>query len=154
MLSETFKALFTRDLEKLKREIQAYQNEDNIWHVENSILNSAGNLCLHLIGNLNTYIGAQLGKTLYIRNREGEFALKNIPRKELIAQLENTITMISETFDQISDEQLNDIYPSETPLKEATTLHFLVHLAMHLAYHLGQINYHRRLIDNWLPATS
>ncbi|MES2456338.1 MAG: DinB family protein [Bacteroidota bacterium] len=116
--------------------------------MENSILNSAGNLCLHLIGNLNTYIGDQLGKTLYIRNREAEFSLKNTPRKELIAQLESTITMISETFDQISDEQLNDIYPGETPLKESTTHHFLVHLAMHLAYHLGQINYHRRLLDN------
>ena len=148
MLSETFKALFTRDLEKLKQEIQAYQNEDKIWHIENSILNSAGNLCLHLTGNLNTYIGAQLGKTLNTRNREAEFALKNIPRKELIAQLESTITMISETLDQISDEQLNDIYPGETPLKESTTHHFLVHLAMHLAYHLGQINYHRRLLDN------
>ena len=148
MLSETFKALFTRDLEKLKQEIQAYQNEDKIWHIENSILNSAGNLCLHLIGNLNTYIGAQLGKNVYTRNREAEFALKNIPRKELIAQLESTITMIRETFDQISDEQLNDIYPGETPLEESTTHHFLVHLAMHLAYHLGQINYHRRLLDN------
>jgi len=148
MLRETFKALFTRDLEKLKQEIQAYQNEDKIWHIENSILNSAGNLCLHLIGNLTSYIGAQLGKTVYIRNREAEFALKNIPRKELIAQLESTITMISETFDQISDEQINDIYPGETPLKASTTHHFLVHLAMHLAYHLGQINYHRRLLDN------
>ena len=148
MLSETFKTLFTRDLEKLKQEIQAYQNEDKIWHIENSILNSAGNLCLHLIGNLNTYIGAQLGKTVYIRNREAEFALKNIPRKELIVQLESTITMISETFGHISDEQLNDIYPGETPLKDSKTHHFLVHLAMHLAYHLGQINYHRRLLDN------
>jgi hypothetical protein len=148
MLSETFKLLFTRDLEKLKQEIQAYQNEKRIWYIENSISNSAGNLCLHLIGNLNTYIGAQLGKTSYLRNREAEFALKNIPREELLAQVEKTIMMISETFDQISEEQLRETYPGETPLKEASTHHFLVHLAMHLAYHLGQINYHRRLLDN------
>jgi hypothetical protein len=148
MLSETFKVLFTRDLEKLKQEIQAYQNEKRIWYIENSISNSAGNLCLHLIGNLNTYIGTQLGKTSYLRNREAEFTLKNIPREELLAQVEKTIMMISETFDQISEEQLRETYPGETPLKEASTYHFLVHLAMHLAYHLGQINYHRRLLDN------
>jgi hypothetical protein len=87
MLSETFKVLFTRDLEKLKQEIQAYQNEKRIWYIENSISNSAGNLCLHLIGNLNTYIGTQLGKTSYLRNREAEFTLKNIPREELLTQL-------------------------------------------------------------------
>jgi len=148
MQSETFRVLFTRDLEKLKQEIYAYQNEEKIWKIENSIQNSAGNLCLHLIGNLNTYIGAQLGKTVYLRNREAEFVLKNIPREELIAQLEKTIITIAETFDQISDEQLYERYPGETPLKEATTHYFLIHLAMHLAYHLGQINYHRRLLDN------
>jgi uncharacterized damage-inducible protein DinB len=131
----------------LKEEIQAYQNEEIIWQIENNVLNSAGNLCLHLIGNLNTYIGAQLGKTLYIRNREAEFNLKNIAREELTAQLDKTITLITQTLDQISDEQLNERYPGETPLKEASTHHFLVHLATHLAYHLGQINYHRRLLD-------
>jgi hypothetical protein len=145
MLSETFKVLFTRDLEKLKQEIQGYQNEEKIWYIEKSISNSAGNLCLHLIGNLNTYIGAQFGKTAYIRNRDAEFALKNIPREELLALLEKTIIMICETFDLISDEQLSEQYPGETPLKEASTHQFLVHLGMHLGYHLGQINYHRRL---------
>lgn len=62
MLLETLKSLFRRDLERLKKEIDSYRDEANIWHVERGIANSAGNLCLHLIGNLNTYIGAELGK--------------------------------------------------------------------------------------------
>ena len=148
MLKTTLRQLFIRDLEKLKEEILAYQNEENLWQIDKDILNSAGNLCLHIIGNLNTYIGAELGKTGYQRNREAEFALKNIPREELLIQLEETIDMIGQTFDQLSDEQLTEIYPGETPFQEMSTQHFLVHLAMHLAYHLGQINYHRRLLDN------
>ena len=147
MLKTTLKQLIIRDLEKLKEEILAYQNDENLWYIEKDILNSAGNLCLHIMGNLNTYIGAELGKTGYQRNREAEFALKNIPGEELVVQLEQTIYMIRQTFDQLTDEQLTEIYPGETPFKEVSTQHFFVHLAMHLAYHLGQINYHRRLID-------
>ena len=63
MLIETLELLFTRDLNKLRTEIELYKNEANIWKTERSIANSAGNLCLHLVGNLNTYIGKEIGKT-------------------------------------------------------------------------------------------
>jgi len=62
MLAETLLALFNRDLNKLKTEISLYRDEKNIWLVDKSIANSAGNLCLHLVGNLNTYIGAVIGQ--------------------------------------------------------------------------------------------
>ena len=52
MKIETLKILFNRDLNKLKQEIELYQNENNLWEIEKGISNSAGNLCLHLIGNL------------------------------------------------------------------------------------------------------
>jgi hypothetical protein len=148
MIKDTLKSLIIRDLEKLKEEIGAYQNEEKIWYIKKGILNSAGNLCLHLVGNLNTYIGAEFGKTGYVRNREDEFALKNVPRGELVDKIEKTIIMIGEIFDMISEDQLNEKYPSEIFLKDASTEYFFVHLAMHLGYHLGQINYHRRLLDN------
>jgi hypothetical protein len=148
MIKDTLKELIIRDLEKLKQEIEAYQNEEKIWYIEKSILNSAGNLCLHLVGNLNTYIGAEFGKTGYIRNRVDEFALRDVPRAELVDKIEETIMMIEKTFDMISEDQLNEKYPAEIFLTDASTGHFFVHLAMHLGYHLGQINYHRRLMDN------
>jgi hypothetical protein len=147
MIKDTLKELIIRDLEKLKQEIQAYQHEEKIWYIEKSILNSAGNLCLHLVGNLNAYIGAEFGKTGYVRNRADEFALKDVPRAELAEKIENTITMIGKTFEMISEEQLNEKYPAVIFVKDATTGYFFVHLAMHLGYHLGQINYHRRLLD-------
>jgi hypothetical protein len=84
MLIETLKRLFTRDLNKLKAEIELYRNEKNIWRTDEGIANSAGNLCLHLTGNLNAYIGAELGNTVYIRERDLEFSLQNIPRQELV----------------------------------------------------------------------
>lgn len=147
MLTETLKTLFSRDLNKLKSEIASYKNEANLWIIDKNIANSAGNLCLHLIGNLNTYIGATLGGSNYIRNRELEFSLKDIPKQELINMIEATLILVSETLDKITDEQLNSEYPMLVFQEKTSTEFFLVHLTTHLAYHLGQINYHRRLLD-------
>ncbi|WP_348824907.1 hypothetical protein [Flavobacterium aestuarii] len=85
MTVEIIKSLLNRDLNKLKLEIDSYHDESKIWHIEKSVSNSAGNLCLHLIGNLNTYIGAQIGNTNYIRNRDLEFSAALVPKTELIA---------------------------------------------------------------------
>ena len=146
MLIETLKSLFNRDLNKLKVEIELYENENQIWVIDKNISNSAGNLCLHLIGNINTYIGTELGKTGYIRDRPLEFSLKDIPRSELISKINNTILVVNNTLDTLTENDLQAIYPQIVFEKEMTTGFFLVHLATHLAYHLGQINYHRRLL--------
>ena len=87
MLIETLKILFNRDLKRLRNELEQYNNEADIWEIKGQINNSAGNLCLHLVGNLNTYVGKELGKVDYVRNRELEFSSKNIPRQELIVKL-------------------------------------------------------------------
>lgn len=141
------KALYNRDLNKLKLEIESYQDEKNIWIIEKSILNSAGNLALHLVGNLNTFIGKELGHTGYVRNRELEFSLKNVPRAELLEQIDGTILMVQKSLDQLNDEDLEKIYQGRVFPEEVSIAHMLIHLAMHLTYHLGQINYHRRLLD-------
>ncbi|MEN2413041.1 DinB family protein [Flavobacterium mesophilum] len=147
MLIETLKSLFERDLNKLKIEIESYQNESNLWKIDLNISNSAGNLCLHLMGNINTFIGAEIGKTGYVRNRPLEFSLKNIPKAALIHKIEETITVVNNALDSLSETDLEKIYPQIVFEKEMTTGFFLVHLSTHLAYHLGQINYHRRLLD-------
>lgn len=146
MLIETLKSLFDRDLNKLKLEIKSYQDESQLWAIDKNISNSAGNLCLHLIGNINTYIGAEIGKTGYIRNRELEFSLKDIPKSELISKIENTLLVVNNALDTLTETDLVTIYPLVVFEKEMTTGFFLIHLSTHLAYHLGQINYHRRLL--------
>ena len=146
MLIETLKSLFNRDLNKLKVEIESYGTENQLWIIDKNISNSAGNLCLHLIGNLNTYIGAELGKTGYVRNRPLEFSSKDVPRTKLISKIEQTIFVVNNTLDSLTEADLETIYPQIVFEKEMTTGFFLVHLSTHLAYHLGQINYHRRLV--------
>jgi uncharacterized damage-inducible protein DinB len=147
MVADTLKALYTRDLEKLKQELTLYSDEENIWRTDQNITNSAGNLCLHLIGNLNTYIGAELGNTGYIRNRPEEFSLKNIPRQELISKIDSTIAIIETVVGSLTEDQLKSEYPKVVFEGKMSTEYFLIHLATHLSYHLGQVNYHRRLLD-------
>jgi uncharacterized damage-inducible protein DinB len=150
MLTRTLQDLYRRDLEKLKQEIEAFKGEEALWQTDKSIPNSAGNLCLHLCGNLSHFIGATLGGTGYVRNRDLEFSAKDVPRDEMIKKIDETIAAVDKTLANISDEQLAQDFPIEV-FKDrpvTTTEWMLVHLATHLNYHLGQINYHRRLLDN------
>lgn len=148
MLKESLKSLFTRDLNKLKAEIEQYKNEQTIWLIDKAILNSAGNLCLHLVGNLNTFVGGELGKTGYVRDRPLEFSQKNVPRAELIRMVEATIVVVNDALDQLSDADMERDYPQIKVVEGGSAIGFmLIHLSTHLAYHLGQINYHRRLLD-------
>ncbi|MFP3832591.1 DinB family protein [Chryseobacterium sp. SIMBA_028] len=147
MIIESLRSLYNRDLNKLKAEIEAYQHEENLWKTDKNISNSAGNLCLHLVGNLSHFIGTQLGNTGYVRHRELEFSLKDIPKIELIAKIETTIITVDSVLSQLSEEDLKKEYPLVVFEDKMTTDFFLIHLIAHLDYHLGQINYHRRLLD-------
>ena len=148
MITQTLKTLFARDLAKLRAEISSYKQESNIWKIEKSIANSAGNLCLHLVGNLNTYIGKEIGGTDYIRNREAEFSLKDIPRTELIERVNDTLRVVDFSLDKVLDADLQKQYPVLVFDHMTSMEYMLIHLATHLTYHLGQVNYHRRLIDS------
>lgn len=147
MITKELQSFFIRDLTKLKTEIEAYRDEKTVWKTDKDILNSAGNLCLHLVGNLNTYIGAQLGNSGYIRQRDLEFSLKDLPGSELVGQIEKTMEMILFSFGKLTEEDLKKEYPIEPLGYKMTTGYFLIHMLGHLNYHLGQVNYHRRLLD-------
>ena len=76
-----------------------------------------------------------------------EFSNKNVPRQELIDRIEQTILVIKSSLQNLSNEDLKKAYPILVFSEITTTEYLLVHLSTHLAYHLGQINYHRRLIE-------
>lgn len=148
MLTDTLIKIFKRDLNKLKEEVNAYENEANLWLVPYGISNSAGNLCLHIVGNLNHFIGATLGNSGYVRQRDLEFSLKHVPRAEMLQQIDDTIMVIEDALGKLEEADLQKEY-RRNPFEDfMTTEYFLVHLTTHLVYHLGQINYHRRLLDN------
>ena len=145
-LLDSLTTILLRDLNKLESELLLYTSEESLWRIEKSIKNPAGNLCLHLCGNLQYYIGAVLGNTGYIRNRDNEFAARNVSRENLLKEITQARKAISETLPSLTEAQLLSNYPVDVFGHPMTTLHFLVHLSTHLGYHLGQVNYHRRLV--------
>lgn len=147
MLVAILNEIICRDLSQLKLEIASYQNEKAIWVVDKQIANSAGNLALHLVGNLNTFIGAAYGNTGYVRNRAAEFSLKEVERSELINQIEDCMAVVKATLSTFSEADLEKPSLVDHFKEKKSTGYFFVHLAAHLSYHLGQVNYHRRLLD-------
>ena len=146
-MKNTLIQLFERDLEKLKTEITSYKDEKKMWELTGEISNSAGNLCLHICGNLQHFIGSVLGISGYKRDRDSEFSRKNIPVDEIIRKIDHTMFTVKKTLNELDVNRLDEIYPINVFGKEMTTAFFLVHLTTHLNYHLGQINYHRRVLD-------
>jgi len=138
--------ILDRDLNKLKEEIKAYTNEKDLWKIDGTIKNSAGNLALHLCGNLQHFIGHVLGNTNYKRNREAEFSGKKEPREAIVKDIDATIDAVNMTLNELDQNAISKRYPIDVLGFEMTTVFFLIHLATHLNYHLGQINYHRRIL--------
>ncbi len=147
MLKESFIELFDRDLKKLKDEISAFKDEKNLWKISGEIKNPAGNLCLHLCGNLKTFIGANLGHSGFVRDRDSEFSSSNISKEELLENINETIESVNSSLSSIDEKELDHIYQQNFLKKNVSTAFFLVHLISHLNYHLGQINYLRRMTE-------
>jgi hypothetical protein len=147
LLLDSIRNVLIRDLDKLQAELKLYADEKSVWMIHKDIKNSAGNLCLHLCGNLQHYIGFVLGGIPYKRNRDNEFAAKGVPLKDLLSEIEKTKKAVSESLPKLTKEQLESDYPADVFGYPVKTLFFLVHLSAHLSYHLGQVNYHRRLVE-------
>ncbi len=145
-MKDALLTLFERDLRKLREEMNLYADENKLWVVQEGISNSAGNLCLHLLGNLNHFIGTILGHSGYVRQRDDEFSLKDIPLGILTAQIDATIAVVQEALSGLLDTDLEGNYPEQKHGETVKMDFMLLHLLGHLSYHLGQINYHRRLI--------
>jgi hypothetical protein len=148
MVKETFVHLYERDLQKVIEEIRLYKSDEDLWKLNEGISNSGGNLALHLIGNINHYFGANLGNTGYKRERDLEFSDKNISKNEIVEKLENTILVLKDTLNNLSDEDFHKDYPEDLGGGKQKTFGVVIHMLSHLNYHLGQINYHRRFVTN------
>ena len=142
----SLRKVMVRDLEALRAELQAYPDERCLWESPPGISNSAGTLALHLIGNLRHYVGAQLGGSDYVRNRDAEFADRGVPVAQLVTELDQAIAEVDRTLGALEIGALRRDFPQEVAGVRLPTELFLLHLATHLAYHLGQIDYHRRLV--------
>lgn len=138
--------LFRRDIARLVQEVRAFPDETSLWETRPGVANSAGNLALHLEGNLRDFIGRQLGGVEYTRQRELEFGAKDVPREALALRLEEVQELVYGTVAAVTAGQLDAIYPINVLGVELTTGQFLMHLYGHLSFHLGQMDYLRRVI--------
>ena len=138
------KELYVREFDNLYKEVAAY-DEKKLWATAGEVKNSAGNLCLHLLGNVNHHIGAVLGKTSYVRKREEEFSLKDIPKEKLLSDIAATKSMIETVLSSADASELQKDSPAEIFGKRSTE-YMLTYFLGHFMYHLGQISYLRKLI--------
>ncbi len=145
-ISTDFAALFTRDLARLARQLDAF-DDAHLWQVLPGVTNSAGNLMLHLSGNLRAYIGLRIGGVAYVRDRPREFGATNVPKAEMAADLAELATLIPRVLDAVTPAQWDELFPENVLGTPLSNRHFVIHLYGHLNYHLGQIDYLRRVLS-------
>jgi hypothetical protein len=139
-------SILDRDLKALRRELEAYPDDRSLWQAVPGVANTGGTLALHLVGNLQHYFGARFGGTGYVRDRPAEFARRDVPRVELLRQIETARSAVRSSLANVSDSQLTVDYPEIIAGVWVATGEYLIHLATHFAYHLGQLDYHRRVV--------
>ena len=110
MTTQHLSDLFSRDLTKVKEEITSFSSENALWLTAEGINNSAGNLSLHISGNLQHFFGAVLGGTDYVRDRDFEFSGK-VSRQELLDDLEAAEKSVIETLAKIKQEDFEKDFP-------------------------------------------
>ena len=146
-LSAELASLYRRDLPRLGQQLEAFDDRQ-LWAVVPGVTNSAGNLMLHLNGNLREYVGRQIGGVAYVRDRPREFAARDIPRAEIAADLAGLPGLVAGVFDGLTEARWGDMFPEQVlPGGPITNRHFVIHLYGHLNYHLGQIDYLRRALS-------
>ncbi len=143
---ENIRRVLVRDLKSLRAELDAYENDSQIWALPDGLKNSAGTLSLHLTGNLRHFIGAQIGQSGYLRDREYEFAARDLARHVLAEQIDAAIADVESALNLLTDSDLELPFPITVGGHQFTIGRFLTHLTAHFAYHLGQIDYHRRIV--------
>ena len=147
MNTKDLNQLLQRDLSKLIEELKAYSDERNLWLIDLGINNSAGNLTLHLIGNVKQFFGMDLAGIAFERDRDSEFVPSKLNRADLLQELEVLKKLLEEALVPMDPQKLGDQSKHSFLGHSMTIGYFLIHLYGHFNYHLGQINYHRRLLD-------
>lgn len=143
---ELIKAQFNKYLAQLKNEITSYKTEEGIWQLAEGTGNSPGTLAMHLCGNLQYNIGAVIGKSGYVRDRDYEFSQRGTPREKILEEIANTEAMVIPVLEKLTHDDLNKKFEDSWHGENEMIADALIRLALHFGYHVGQINYHRRIL--------
>jgi uncharacterized damage-inducible protein DinB len=146
-LAQATKQALAANLEELLaavKELAGPLSEEQFWRRPIDPGNSFGHLVLHLAGNLRHFVGARLGATGYVRDREREFTEVNVPTKAAaMAGLEEAVVEFRRVVEGLGEARLTEPHPDAE--KMATVVNALVRLVAHFALHRGQLSYIARL---------
>jgi len=145
-MTDDLSRLLVRELLTFAREVELFPDDSSLWRTLPGVANSAGNLALHVCGNLKHFVGAVLGASGYTRDRDAEFAARAGRREDVAKELRQTARIVAETLARVPAKALDQPYPERVANLEVPARLFLMHLASHLAFHLGQADYLRRVV--------
>jgi hypothetical protein len=145
-MTDEIRRLIVRELSAFAREVEMFPDDESLFRTVPGVTNSAGNLALHVCGNLKHFVGAVLGGTGYVRNREAEFATRSGSRGQLARELRETAGIVATTLGRLPPEAASRPYPQAVAELQLPCGLFLMHLAVHLGFHLGQAGYLRRVV--------
>jgi uncharacterized damage-inducible protein DinB len=139
LLRESRRRLYEESLPRI-RACLAQLSVDEIWARPNEQTVSAGNLVLHLAGNVRQYVVATLGGVPDVRERQAEFDEKGpLPTAELLGRLEATMAQAAAVIERLDSATLLRSHRVQGFVE--TGLSILVHVVEHFSYHTGQIAY-------------
>jgi hypothetical protein len=146
-VQQSIAALLNRELQGFGREITLFPDDETVWRTVPGVPNSAGNLALHVAGNLQHFVGAVLGGSAYVRDRDREFSCRSGSRREIIEELQKAALAVRTVVPNLTDAVLGCDFPEPViPDHRIRTLRFLLHLCAHASFHLGQAGYVRRAL--------
>jgi len=136
-LTERFTTLASR-----VHELATPLTEEQFWRKPFPFGNSFGHLVLHLTGNLNYYVGAQIARTGYVRDREREFTEKrHLPKDDVIESFDRAVEMVVRTVGTQTAEDWCAYYKAVGAGNVADRFHMVLRCAAHLDHHVGQMIY-------------
>src|SRR5262245_12572974 len=135
---------FRSTVQKKVHELVEPLSDDQMWQRPFPYGNSIGNLILHLTGNLNYYIGAQIAGTGYIRHRDLEFTDSGKSKGELLKAFDEAIQTTVATAEKQADEDWSAPYSAERETETKDRFTMFLRCAGHAYHHVGQIIYLQR----------
>jgi uncharacterized damage-inducible protein DinB len=143
-LKQTIASDLTARYKKLAgvvQELAAPLSDEQLWEKPFAFGNSFGHLMLHVTGNLNYYIGAQIAGTGYVRDRPLEFSAAARPSKaEVLKKFDQAIEMVVATINSQSAEDWSKEYTA-VGADARDRFDMVLQCATHLHHHIGQMMY-------------
>jgi len=147
-LTTTISAGFAKHYDELRGKVHQWAeplSEEQFWAKPYGYGNSYGHLVLHLTGNLNYYIGAQIAGTGYVRDRDREFTDAKPPTKaEALQKLDDAVAMVVRTLHAQTADDWGKPYSATGDAGVGNRFNIFLRCASHLFHHIGQMIYLHR----------